>query len=421
MLDTLQHDAHQSFLASLRTRGSGEIALAAPYVKQAVACVDGACARYLHGADVSQAVKHAESMPVYHGNGFALETKETSAASFKLLLPDGIEPPKHTLMVLRHVVTTPKEDRDKDVLVTSGASVDPSMPLLWQHLIGVPIGKMIAVVDHTPQVLRVATALLDLNDLTADAAKLIEANALRFSHGFRVLEYRERKADNGQGLPGFEVTKFEIMEVSLVSVPSNTDAVVEMYAKGGLSSEPMKRFAKGLDELRQKSFAGVDVKELASEEAAVVAEVVEAPEATEHKCTCQAKATEEETATPEPVTEKAGRVLSKRNLERLGEVKADLQEMHDYEGMPRPCKAMCKTAMKILGEVMDEAAPEEEVEEKAVELVETIPPTPAEQFAAALASSDARTRKRYREALDAAIVADELNQLSEEFAQLLDV
>lgn len=469
----LKSDIHQSFLSSLRGRkGTGQIALAAPAVSRALACVGPHCARYMGGVDIGSAAKGAEDLTTYSGSGFNLETKETSAANFKLLLPEGIDPPKHTAMILRHVVTTPREDRDHDVLRTDGAQIDPKSPLLWQHIPALPIGKLVTVVDHTPEVLRVATALLDLNDLTADAVKLIEADALRFSHGFRVLEFRERKA-SGEFV-GFEVTKFEILEKSLVSVPSNVDAVIEMYAKGHLGSEPMKRFAKGLADERPVVVAGVDIptKEADEEEAAVEQPTLAAAEEPEVKCSC---ATElkgvadlpvfdaQRNASPDvdfvacklipvphigdPLTpeiwreiheaiegkrvrrindglllileeppphapaqeEKAGRVLSSRNVNRVKEVQANLQEIHDYEGLPRPCKAMCKDSMKLLDEVMAEAEPEEE--EKSAEPAAK---TPDQQFADAMAAAGIDTLRRYHDAIESAIRADELNQLTEQ-------
>lgn len=396
----LSGDIHGKFLADLRTRGSGEIALASPYVRQVMGCVGDEC-------QWDASAKAAENLPTYCGSGFSLEEKSASAAKFGLLLGD-VEAPKHTLMVLRHVVTTPREDRDKDVLLTSGAKVDPKMPLLWQHLIGVPIGKMVAVVDHTPEVLRVATALLDLNELTHDAAKLIEADALRFSHGFRVLEYRERKASTG-----FEVTSFEILEVSLVSVPSNVDAVIEMYAKGGLSSEPMKRFAKGLDEVRVKSLSGIALKE--QDETAAVEEPEPKAKA-EPPCTCAAKVekaieqpAEVVVEAAHPVEDKAGRVLSKRNLTKLTDVREYLQEMHDHDKLPKPCKAMCRECMKAIDEVIAEASkPMDDEEETPAKTVE-------QSVGELLVEADASALKRYRGTINALLEADELNQLAEQF------
>ena len=173
------------------------------------------------------------------------------------ILPKGVQAPPNTLMVLQHVITTPREDRDQDILLTEGAKLDPKAPLLWQHISTFPMGGVITTLQHDKKVLRVATALLDVNDLTSDAAKLIIGNALRISHGFRVLDYEERLDDDGEPMFGFLIKAFEIMEVSLVSVPSNVEAEIELYAAGKLASPTFKSHAKRLFDNRTKQAPGV--------------------------------------------------------------------------------------------------------------------------------------------------------------------
>ena len=136
---------------------------------------------------------------------------------------DGIELPKNTLMVFRHVLTTSREDRDGDILRTEGASVDPNMLLLWQHVHTLPIGKMLVVHDHTEEKLVLVSCIVDELDMAHDAAVMIDNGMGRFSHGFRALDY-EPLEDKGMG---FDIKEFEIMEESLVSVPSNVDADTE--------------------------------------------------------------------------------------------------------------------------------------------------------------------------------------------------
>lgn len=244
---------NDKLLASIRERknrraefGYG-ITTADQYVREAIKCVgEGMCSKMYGGEQkLRSALQKASNSLVYANPDMVTEAKSSKAAEFKALLPDGIAPPEHTLSIIRHVVTTPREDRDRDVLETEGASLDPRSPLLWQHMHHIPVGKVVTTIDHTKDVLRVASALLDLNDLTADAQKLVEADALRFSHGFRALEFEERKDDENSGMmPGFRITKFEIMEVSLVSVPSNVDAEIELFGRGKLASDFFKAHAK---------------------------------------------------------------------------------------------------------------------------------------------------------------------------------
>ena len=243
---SVSNDPHKDLLTAVRSRTGGGsfgygITTADRYIRSVVDC----CGADSFGSELDAVLKRAAGTLTYACPEMVVEEKR-AMSGFEELVPKGVKIPSRTLMVLQHVVTTPREDRDTDVLVTAGAQLDPKAPLLWQHMHTLPIGKVLATITHSEKVLRVATALLDLNELTSDAAKLIEADVLRFSHGFRALEYNERKrqAGNPEAYPGFEIKRFEIMEVSLVSVPSNVDAEVELYAAGKLASPMFKAHAK---------------------------------------------------------------------------------------------------------------------------------------------------------------------------------
>lgn len=182
---------------------------------------------------------------------FIKEQQATSLKAMAKLL--GCEPPPHAMMAIVNRLTTPREDRDGDTLQTAGANMDPKAPLLWQHIHTLPIGKMMRVVSQDKDCLKVATVLLDINELTSDACKLFEAGALRFSHGFIAKEFEERKG--GGDMARFNILKFDIVEESAVSVPSNVDAEVELFCSGKLHSDPMKAHAKSLFDRRTKSMA----------------------------------------------------------------------------------------------------------------------------------------------------------------------
>lgn len=160
----------------------------------------------------------------------------------------GVELPPNTLMVFRHILTTPRKDRDGDILRTQGAVVDPKMLLLWQHVHTLPIGKMLVVSDHNEDRLQLVSCIVDMNGLCHDAAVMVDNDMGRFSHGFRALEFETIKADNGDG---FDIKEFEIMEESLVSVPSNVDAdteevILSLVEGGKLTSPLMKEYGKSL-------------------------------------------------------------------------------------------------------------------------------------------------------------------------------
>jgi hypothetical protein len=124
------------------------------------------------------------------------------------------------------------------------------MLLLWQHVHTLPIGKVLSIAEHTKDSLKLVSAIVDMNELSHDAAVMIDNQMGRFSHGFRALEYEEIKENDDDEYPsGFDVKKFEIMEASLVSVPSNVDAETEevllsLVEGGKLTSGVMKEVGK---------------------------------------------------------------------------------------------------------------------------------------------------------------------------------
>lgn len=175
--------------------------------------------------------------------------------NFEELVPEGLKLPASTLLALTPIVTTPKIDRDGDRLETSGAVVAKRLPLLWQHDANKPLGKAVATLVHDSKMLKLASVILKLKGheaLAEDAAILVEADVLGISHGFRALEWDTLKDTNGKETGGFHVTKFEIMEHSLVSVPSNTDALIEQYSRGKLASPEVKEWAKQAFDSRKK-------------------------------------------------------------------------------------------------------------------------------------------------------------------------
>lgn len=181
---------------------------------------------------------------------------------------EGIELPKNTLMTFRHTLTSPRKDRDGDVLRTQGAVVDKNMLLLWQHVHTLPIGKYLMTLEHNQKHLKVFSCIVDMNELCHDAAVMIDNKMGRFSHGFRALDYSELKESLGATTSpgGFDVKAFEVMEESLVSVPSNVDATVDevilsLVEGKKLKSPLMKAQGKSIREKRPLSIPiTVDLK-----------------------------------------------------------------------------------------------------------------------------------------------------------------
>lgn len=145
------------------------------------------------------------------------------------------------------VITTNRKDRDGDVMEPGGATIDSNSPLLWQHISLHPVGKFVSSTKHTKTQLAGRFVVFDVgNGLGKDAATLIEAEALRISHGFDPLEYAPLKEKDSR----WHITKYEIYEVSLVSVPANTDAIITAFSTGKLHNPLVKSWAKGFHDHR---------------------------------------------------------------------------------------------------------------------------------------------------------------------------
>ena len=141
------------------------------------------------------------------------------------------------IMQFDAVVTTTRRDRDLDILETKGATLDEAMPLLWQHITMQPIGALVRKLEHTDKKLSARFVIAD-TDLGRDAAELILVGALRISHGFEPQEFEPLKDE------GWRFLKFLIYESSLVSIPSNIDAVIEAFSREKLHSPLVRGWAE---------------------------------------------------------------------------------------------------------------------------------------------------------------------------------
>ena len=255
-------DPNSSLLIDVKSRNEpgGEfnygITTADRYVKTLQQCVGSdLCYRYAAKGNVSfnDALKKAESTLTYSQPD--MQVQEIYMDFKSRVVKGEMELPKNTLMVFKNVLTSPKKDRDGDILRTQGAKLDPKMLLLWQHVHTLPIGKVVGTASHTSKSLEVYTAIVDLNELANDAATMVDNDMGRFSHGFRALEYEALAGKSGKttGKDGFDVKSFEVMEESLVSVPANTDAgvqeiMLDLIESDKLTSSMMKGYGKRLRE-----------------------------------------------------------------------------------------------------------------------------------------------------------------------------
>jgi hypothetical protein len=112
---------------------------------------------------------------------------------------------------------------------------------------------------------------------------------------------------------------------------------------------------------------------------------------------------------------KAGRVLSQRNMDALGDVMADLEECSNMD-MPRAAKAMVRGCVVKIKSVIDAATPESDDD-----TVEKQPVTVEQIFSDAvrIVGEDRGLRDRMRKLLDTFDKSDEYEQVGEDFERLV--
>lgn len=241
-------DTLKTFMDGLRTRtyrgrwGVG-------FAKSCLAAVDecfggGLCARTTWEKAPPDAwavaLKEAESKLVYHNPDM----------SVKRVLPAVTT--AGACLEFECTLTSVTRDRDGDVLESKGARVDPHMPLLWQHIPFEPVGKLLSVTSQNSKRVKTKFAVID-TPIGRDVAEFIKFDALRMSHGFKPTKWVliEEKGDDGKNYAtGFHVQEFDVLEGSVVSVPSNPDGMIEAYSKGVLRTPVAKQLAKGYFDAR---------------------------------------------------------------------------------------------------------------------------------------------------------------------------
>lgn len=269
------------------------IGTADAYLKTLEGCgAGGYCPTHLagKGVDWSAVIKHAADTLVYHDPEM-VHSDPVAQAGFKAA--GLVDMPPNAIMVFSGVFSSKRKDRDGDILEPKGALVDPKMPLLWQHMPFEPIGKMLVLTGTSDTKVTGQCAIAD-TALGRDAAVLVEFGALRISHGFRPLEFEPLNEKDG---PGWHVVKYEMMEVSLVSVPSNVDAVITASSREKLHHPLVKNWA-GVAFAERPAMASVaiDVAALAKNfppapsvlGAKNTAEGSPAPQAVKGACACGA-------------------------------------------------------------------------------------------------------------------------------------
>ena len=130
--------------------------------------------------------------------------------------------------VIEGIATTPTVDRVGDVIDPMGATYADDLPLLWQHRHDQPVGRVKFGAPTKDGIPFTATIPLvphggALQARVDEAWDSVRSGLVRaVSIGFRALKDGVETMKGG----GYRFTKTEIMELSLVTIPANSDAVI---------------------------------------------------------------------------------------------------------------------------------------------------------------------------------------------------
>jgi uncharacterized protein len=129
---------------------------------------------------------------------------------------------------VKGIASTPTIDRQGDIVDPMGAKFVTPMPLLWQHDAQKPVGHMtfakptksgIPFEAKIPKITEAGT-LKDRVDEAIQSLKYGLVSAV--SIGFNVIKDGFEVMDGG----GWNIKEWEWMELSLVTIPANSEAVI---------------------------------------------------------------------------------------------------------------------------------------------------------------------------------------------------
>lgn len=125
------------------------------------------------------------------------------------------------------IASTPKQDRDNDIMDMDGAQFALPMPFLWQHKHNEPIGEVTAA-TVTSEGIEITATIVNITDegplknRIDEAWQSIKSGLVKgLSIGFRLLEYQY--LDDSYGL---HIKEWEWYELSAVTIPANPDGKI---------------------------------------------------------------------------------------------------------------------------------------------------------------------------------------------------
>jgi HK97 family phage prohead protease len=161
------------------------------------------------------------------------------------------------LRVIEGWATTPKVDRVGDVVEPLGITAAPTIPLLLHHDSRLPVGivtlgkptkKGVPFTARLPHVAEPGA----LQDRVNEAWQMVKYRLIAAtSIGFRVIGDAVERIDTG-----LRFLKTEVMELSLVAIPAQDEAVItafKSYCDGEAGDEALAAI-KALDGIRRETF-----------------------------------------------------------------------------------------------------------------------------------------------------------------------
>ncbi|MDM1545525.1 HK97 family phage prohead protease [Ignatzschineria indica] len=134
---------------------------------------------------------------------------------------------KDDFFIFSGIATTPKTDRHGDVVEPKGIEFENPVPLLWQHRHAEPVGH-VYFEEATDEGVKFTAKIPyikedgELKKRVDEAIHSIKYGLVRcLSIGFRTLKYAW--IDETYGM---HIQEWECYELSLVTIPANSDAII---------------------------------------------------------------------------------------------------------------------------------------------------------------------------------------------------
>lgn len=233
-------------------------------------------------------------------------------------------------------ISTGAVDRERDTVAVDGWQLDnyrKNPVVLWAHDYGgLPVGRAESVIARSGQlVARMEFVPAEVYPFAETVRQLVDGGFLKAtSVGFRPLE-NGWKFNDARG--GYDFTKQELLEFSIVPVPANPEALVAAK-DAGIVVSPLKEWAiKVLDSYRlsdeEREQAARVLKIAANEPVSISVSGASMPDAAPPHAGEQSgdePEPENPTKAAEPPVEKAGRVISAANEARIKSARDLLDE-----------------------------------------------------------------------------------------------